>query len=148
VAVKETGCGIAGDIAKTLATAGVALLDIGGAGGTAMTKVEYYRGGSTGEAFFEWGIPTAESLRQCREAVTIPLIASGGIRTGLECAKALAMGASFAGFALPVPEPATKLYEAVIKKIKGFGMDLKRTMLLVGVADIQQLQKSAIPRIH
>jgi len=148
VAVKETGCGIAGDIARILASAGATFLDTGGAGGTSMTKVESYRGGISGEAFLEWGIQTAESLRQCKEAVSIPLIASGGMRTGLECAKALAMGASLVGFALPVLESATKSYETVIDKIRGFGMDLKRAMFLVGAADIQQLQNSKILLSH
>ncbi len=143
VVVKETGCGLGGDIARKLALAGAACLDIAGAGGTSMTKVEYYRG-SRIRAFFEWGIPTAESLRQCRKAVKIPLIASGGIRTGLDCAKALAMGASLVGFALPILKPAMESSAAVVKKIEDFREELTLTMLLVGARSIRQLSKARI----
>lgn len=148
VVVKETGCGIAGDVAKMLESVGVSCLDIAGRGGVSMPKVEYYRGSKTAEAFFEWGIPTAESLRQCREIVKIPLIASGGIRTGLECAKALAMGASLVGLALPVLKPAMESHQAVIEKLKELAMVLKRTMLLVGARNIQELQKTKILRAN
>ncbi|WP_419659410.1 type 2 isopentenyl-diphosphate Delta-isomerase [Desulfosarcina variabilis] len=144
VIVKETGCGIAGKIARLLAPAGIKALDVAGAGGTAFTRVEYYRGAPLAKAFFEWGIPTAESLKQCKDAVDIPLIASGGIRTGLDCAKAIAMGASLAGFALPLLQPALTSHQAVIDKIKFIEEEFRMAMLLVGAANIQQLAATPI----
>ncbi len=148
VIVKETGCGIVGDVAKMLESAGASCLDIAGAGGASMTKVEYYRGNKSAEAFFEWGMPTAESLRQCREVVNIPLIASGGIRTGLECAKALAMGASLVGFGLPVLKPAMESHQAVVEKFMELMTIFKKTMFLVGAKNIEELQKTKILRVN
>jgi isopentenyl-diphosphate delta-isomerase len=144
VVVKETGCGISGDAGKKLEMAGAACLDVGGAGGTSWTKVEQYMGSKTAESFSEWGLPTAESLRQCREAVKIPLIASGGIRTGVECAKALAMGASLAGFALPLVKPAMESHEAVSKVLKDLAEELKKAMFLVGGRNIRELKKTKV----
>lgn len=144
VVVKETGCGINSEIAKQLESAGASCLDIAGAGGSCFTRVEYYRGAKTAEPFFEWGIPTAESLRQCRIAVKIPLIASGGIRTGVECAKALAMGASLVGFGLPLLKPAKMSYREVVEKLESFGAEFRRAMLLVGVKNIEELKKTKV----
>ena len=144
VIVKETGCGIAGETARLLAPSGIQALDVAGAGGTTFTRVEYYRGAPLAKAFFEWGIPTAESLKQCKDAVDIPLIASGGIRTGLDCAKAIAMGASLAGFALPLLQPALTSHQAVIDKIKFIEEEFRMAMLLVGAANIQQLAATPI----
>jgi isopentenyl-diphosphate delta-isomerase len=144
VIVKETGCGIDAGIAQRLESAGVACLDIAGAGGTSFTKVEYYRGAAISKALFEWGIPTAESLWQCRRAVKIPLIASGGMRTGVECAKAIAMGASLAGFALPLLKAARQSFHDVLEMLTKLGEELKRAMLLVGVQNIDELRKVPI----
>lgn len=144
VIIKETGCGIAGDIALKLESAGADCLDIGGAGGTSFTRVESYRGSESAAALSEWGIPTAESLRQCRKAVKIPIIASGGIRTGVDCAKALAMGASLVGFALPVLKAAQTSHQAVVDKLKSIAGELKRTMLLLGTRNIEALKRVQI----
>jgi isopentenyl-diphosphate Delta-isomerase len=141
VVVKETGCGMTGEIAKKLEDAGASCLDIAGAGGTSMTKMEYHRGSKMAEPFLDWGIPTAESLEQTRRVVKIPLIASGGIRTGLDCAKALAMGASLVGFACPMLKPAMKSPQAVILKVTALRGELMRAMLLVGAKNIPELQR-------
>ncbi len=140
VIVKETGCGIDGKTARLLAAAGVACLDIAGAGGTSFTKVESYRGLESCETFAEWGIPTAESLRQCRKSTNIPLIASGGLRTGVDCAKAIAMGASLNGFALPLLAAAQQSHREVILKLTALGDELKKAMLLVGAGTIDELK--------
>ena len=148
VIVKEVGCGISANVAKNLEEAGVAAIDVAGAGGTSWIKVEQYNYNSNvARKLCEWGIPTAESLEQCSEAVRIPLIASGGIRTGLEVAKALAMGASLVGMALPLLKPATKSHEAVKEKLEEIITGLKAAMLLVGARNIEELKKAEIKRI-
>lgn len=144
VVVKETGCGISGDVAGKLECADVSCIDVAGAGGTSWIRVEHYRGSDTAKAFFEWGIPTAESLKQCRETVKIPLMASGGIRTGLECAKALAMGASLAGLALPLLRPATESHKAVARRLERLAGELRKAMLLAGVRNVGGLRKARI----
>ncbi len=141
VLVKETGCGIDGQAAQYLAAAGVACLDIAGAGGTSFTKVESYRSTQNLHSLGEWGIPTAESLRQCRQAVNIPLIASGGMRTGVECAKAIAMGASLTGFALPLLQAARQSHRDVVAYLTILGEELKKAMFLVGASNINELKR-------
>lgn len=144
VVVKEVGCGISGAVARRLKTAGASAIDIAGAGGTCFAKVEHHRGSRTARAFFEWGIPTAEALRQCRKAVRIPLVASGGIRSGVECAKALALGATLVGFALPVLKPALESHRAVVRRIDEFAVELRKTMLLIGAKNISELRAAKI----
>jgi isopentenyl-diphosphate delta-isomerase len=146
VIVKETGCGISGEVARKLEQAGVDCIDVAGAGGTSWIRVEHHRGSKTAGPFFEWGLPTAESLRQCRETVKVPLIASGGMRTGLDCAKALAMGASLAGFALPLLRPAMESHKDVVKKFRALAEELRKAMLLVGARNIQQLRETRIEK--
>ena len=148
VIVKETGCGIDEGTARRLSEAGVSGLDVAGAGGTSFTKVEYYRGARTSDALCEWGIPTAESLRQCREAVTLPLIASGGIRNGVECAKAIGMGASLVGFGLPLLKAANKSHLDVVRYLAFIGEELKKVMLLAGARTIDQLKRVEMQSEH
>ena len=106
--VKETGCGIAPDVARRLVELGVRALDVSGLGGTSWVRVEQLRAGGVaakvGEEFSGWGIPTAAAVACVRRVVgkDVRLIASGGLRTGLEVAKALALGADAAGMALPL----------------------------------------------
>lgn len=144
VIAKEVGCGISRSVAILLESVGISSIDIAGAGGTCFSRVEYHRGCDSAKPFFEWGIPTAESLRQCRKSVKIPLIASGGIHTGIECAKALALGASLVGFALALLKPASESYEAVIRRISQFATELRTTMLLVGAGNIEELRNVKI----
>lgn len=98
VIVKETGAGISRDVAVQLRRIGVAYLDVSGAGGTSWSKVEYHRQGSV-PGFEEWGIPTIDSIQQCKGI--LPLIASGGVRDGIDASKAIALGAELAGAAYP-----------------------------------------------
>lgn len=140
VIVKETGCGIDEATARILAATGVSGLDIAGAGGTSFTKVESYRSDESSRTFVEWGIPTADSLLQCRKSVDIPLVASGGLRTGVECAKAIVMGASLTGFALPLLAAAQRSCEDVLKKLIDLGDEFKKAMLLVGAGNIDALK--------
>lgn len=98
VLVKETGAGLSQDVAIKLKDAGVEYLDIAGAGGTSWSKVEYQRNGAV-PGFEEWGIPTVQCIIECRGL--LPLVASGGIRSGVDAAKAIALGADMAGAAYP-----------------------------------------------
>ncbi len=100
VVVKETGAGISQDVALKLKAVGVKWLDVAGAGGTSWSTVEYLRSGAGAAPGFEnWGIPTVESIIQCRGV--LPMIASGGIRNGIDGAKAIALGADLCGAAYP-----------------------------------------------
>jgi len=116
VIVKETGAGISQDVAIRLKEAGVKYLDVAGAGGTSWSKVEYLRSRGV-PGFEEWGIPTSECIIQCRGV--LPLIASGGIRCGIDGAKAIALGAELWGAAYPfiVAQSEGKL-DAKIEKYK------------------------------
>jgi isopentenyl-diphosphate delta-isomerase len=98
IIVKETGAGISQDVAIKLKQAGVSFIDVAGAGGTSWAKVEYARKGPV-PGFEEWGISTFDSIIQCRGV--LPFIASGGIRSGVDAAKTIALGAELAGAAYP-----------------------------------------------
>ena len=106
--VKETGCGIGPDVARRLADLGVRNIDVSGLGGTSWVRVEQLRASGVqaqlGAEFSAWGIPTAAALASVRRAVGsgVQLVASGGLRTGLDAAKVLALGADVAGLALPL----------------------------------------------
>lgn len=104
IVAKETGCGFARESGLRLAEAGIEWVDVSGAGGTSWVGVETIRNRALrhlGEAFWDWGVPTAASVCELR-GLNLSLIASGGIRTGMEAAKTLALGAKVAGVALPV----------------------------------------------
>jgi len=98
VMAKETGAGMSQDAALKLKEAGVKYLDVAGAGGTSWSKVEYLREGPV-PGFEDWGIPTIQSVLQCRGV--LPLVASGGIRNGIDGAKSIALGAELCGAAYP-----------------------------------------------
>ena len=98
VMVKETGAGISQEVALELKRAGVSYLDIAGAGGTSWSKVEYLRSKAV-HGFEEWGIPTVEAVIQCRGI--LPMVASGGVRNGIDGAKAIALEADMCGAAYP-----------------------------------------------
>ncbi|MCI0338403.1 MAG: type 2 isopentenyl-diphosphate Delta-isomerase [Acidobacteria bacterium] len=104
IIIKETGCGFDRESGERLAEIGVKWIDVSGAGGTSWVGVETIRNRALrhlGEAFWDWGIPTSASICELRSS-NLNLIASGGIRTGLQAAKALALGAKAVGVALPV----------------------------------------------
>lgn len=141
VVAKEVGFGISGGISKQLVKSGVKAIDVAGAGGTSWVKVDSYRTEGDFSHIEEWGIPTAEALRDVVKSVKIPVIASGGIRNGNEVAKAIAMGASLAGFALPLLKPATESSESVKKHLEKMISQLKDVMFLVGAKNIKELRK-------
>ena len=138
VVVKEVGFGLSPVAAELLEEAGVTCIDIAGAGGTSWAKITRKMKksvwGETGACFDNWGTPTADALVSVRKAVGgIQIIASGGIRNGLDMAKALALGADYAGMALPLLRPATQSADAVKSRIESVVQELKIAMLCSGV---------------
>jgi isopentenyl-diphosphate delta-isomerase len=150
VVVKEVGWGISGSVARQLADAGAAAIDVAGAGGTSWSEVERHRAATqaarqVAAAFREWGIPTAESLLAVREAVPdMPLVASGGLRDGLDVAKALALGADVAGLALPFLRAAADSTEAVVEAVQVLTQTLRVAMFCVGAADVRALRSPGL----
>ena len=150
VIVKETGAGIAAEEAKLLEAAGVAGIDVAGAGGTSWAAVEYYRAKRDqdelrerlGKTFWDWGIPTVASLAEAVQSVNLPVIASGGVRSGVDVAKALALGASLASLALPILPPATKGERHVKKELQLVLEELRNTMFLIGAESIQKMRRA------
>jgi isopentenyl-diphosphate delta-isomerase len=144
VIVKETGCGICAQDAKALETAGVKAIDIGGVGGTSFAAVEYYRstnGKVTDEVFWDWGIPTAASLVEVAQTVKIPVIASGGVRSGIDIGKALALNAGLASICQPVLETADKGAVETEQLLSCYIDQLQNAMFLVGAENISALGK-------
>ena len=152
VIVKETGAGISYEDAKALEEAGVKAIDIGGVGGTSFAAVEYYRSDKKkdvvqnflGEAFWDWGITTAVSLVENAQTVKLPLIASGGVRSGTDIAKALALGASLAAVSQPILEAAVKGTKETQEKLSCLIEELRNVMFLVGAEKLSDLAKSPV----
>ncbi|OQA39778.1 MAG: Isopentenyl-diphosphate delta-isomerase [Chloroflexi bacterium ADurb.Bin325] len=146
VIAKEVGWGLSEDAARRLAEAGVAALDVAGSGGTSWSEVEYHRAATErlrrlARAFADWGIPTAESLRLARRgAADLPLIASGGMRTGIEAAKALALDAALVGIASPFLKAAAAGPEEVIAAVDLFADELRIAMFCAGAGDVAALR--------
>ena len=123
--------------------AGVDYIDVQGAGGTSWAAVETYRAEDRylGETFWDWGIPTAVSTVEVVNAVDVPVISSGGIRSGLEAAKAIALGADAVGMALPFLKNSAS-QESLNTFIERFNNSLRIAMFLVGASNIEELKQS------
>ncbi len=147
VVLKEVGFGISAEVTRWAAEAGVVAVDVAGAGGTSWSRVEsHFVAGSRQKriaaTFAEWGIPTAESLRAARLAAPdLSLIASGGVRSGLDVAKAVALGANLAGVALPFLKAAVVSSDAVAEVIADMAEELRIAMFGVGAGDLATLAK-------
>lgn len=150
VIVKEVGWGISEDIARKLAAVGVSGIDTAGAGGTSWSEVEKYRartelGNNTALVFASWGIPTAQSIEMVRRgAPSLTLIAGGGIRTGLDVAKSIALGADAAGIATPLLKAASISAESVMTVLREIIEVLRFAMFCVGAASIKELKGSPL----
>jgi isopentenyl-diphosphate delta-isomerase len=145
IIIKETGAGIAAEDAKKLEAAGVNAIDVGGVGGTSFAAVEYYRSEANsqkhflGDAFWDWGIPTAVSLMETTQTVKLPVIASGGVRNGLDMAKALAINACLASVSQPALQTAVKSAKATENLLSLLIEELRNVMFLVGAEKVKQL---------
>ena len=150
VIVKETGAGIAAEDAKKLERAGVKAIDVDGAGGTSFAAVEYYRSeaGSVqrflGDVFWDWGIPTAVSLVETAQTVKIPVIASGGVRSGMDVAKSLALNACLGSVCQPALEAAVKGAKATEQLLSRLIDELRNVMFLVGARKVEDLAKTPV----
>lgn len=150
VVVKEVGFGISEAVAKRLASIGVAGIDVAGAGGTSWSEVERCRAqnqatNNIAASFADWGIPTADSLLMAgRGAPGLALIASGGIRTGIDVAKCVALGADAAGMATPLLKAANSSADTVIELLQEVIGELRLAMFCIGADKLALLKNSPL----
>lgn len=148
VIAKEVGWGFAEDTARQLVEAGVAGIDVAGAGGTSWTQVEMYRAQTDVQrqiaaTFIDWGIPTSQAIVAVKNvAPRLPIIASGGLRSGLDIAKCIALGATMGGMAGPFLKAAVQSVAAVVDQITVTQTELKIAMFGIGVDSISALQQT------
>lgn len=148
VGVKEVGWGIDGSTAKKLCDAGVSFIDVAGAGGTSWSQVEKFRSTAqvkkvAAEAFSDWGIPTVECITTVRDKINNQLlIASGGIHTGMDGAKAIALGADIVGFGRSILQAATQSIGDVLEAMETRELELRMTMFGIGAASLQALKET------
>ncbi|MFQ5874917.1 MAG: type 2 isopentenyl-diphosphate Delta-isomerase [Dehalococcoidia bacterium] len=154
VIVKEVGWGISEEVARMLIEAGVAGIDVAGAGGTSWAEVESLRAPNeamrqTAKAFADWGIPTADSIQMARRgAPEAVIIGGGGIRTGVDAAKAMALGADAVGLAAPLLKPATISAEAVVEQLRQIIEELRTAMFCVGAKDLAALRSAPLREVQ
>ena len=145
VIAKSVGSGISVSTVARLLDAGVAAIDVAGAGGTSWARVEGRRSGdrrreALAETFAGWGYPTAEATLALRAAFpAVPLVASGGVRSGVDVAKALALGADLAGVGLPLLEPATRSAEGAAAALEDLVNGLRIAMFASGCRRASEL---------
>jgi isopentenyl-diphosphate delta-isomerase len=153
VGVKEVGFGIDGTVAEKLYNAGISYIDTAGAGGTSWSQVEKLRSKDSlkkaaAEAFNSWGIPTKDCIVSVRSKLPdVPLVASGGMKTGLDAAKAITIGADVIGFARHLLQAATESKEAVMQVMDQLELELKMTMFGIGVKNLEELKNTKRVRI-
>jgi isopentenyl-diphosphate delta-isomerase len=154
VIAKEVGWGISEQAAKLLAEAGVAAIDVAGSGGTSWSQVELFRASNdlhrhVAAAFRDWGIPTVDSIQMVKRAVPhMPVIASGGIRSGIDIAKAIALGAEIGGMAGPFLKAATVSSEKVAEVLEETIRVLRIAMFAAGVGSIEALKHTPVVKIR
>ncbi|MEM7403558.1 MAG: type 2 isopentenyl-diphosphate Delta-isomerase [Myxococcota bacterium] len=145
VVIKEVGAGVSEADAQLLLQCGVTTIDVAGSGGTSWSRIEHHRHSnqqsSVGELLQDWGIPTPialHNLAHLRPRLT--LIASGGIRSGVDMVKAMILGASLCGMAKPFLQPAMESVHSVLKLIRTLQRQFQVAMFLLGIKNVQQLQ--------
>ncbi len=149
VIAKEVGNGISGKMAQRLLEAGITAIDVAGAGGTSWAKIEGERATDPrqrrlGETFANWGLPTADCILGVRKiSADLPLIASGGLRNGLEVAKAIALGADLAGLAWPFLQAAAESENAVYSLVDILKAEISTVLFCTGNRTLTELKQSA-----
>lgn len=152
IVVKEVGWGISADVARQLVEVGAMVIDVAGAGGTSWSQVEMHRAPTESlrrlcAQFADWGIPTSEALVDVRAALPdTPLIASGGLRSGMDLAKVLALGADLGGLAGPFLKAASVSAQAVAGLADEMANVLRTVMYCMGMTDIQSLKATSALR--
>jgi isopentenyl-diphosphate delta-isomerase len=150
VIAKEVGWGISADAARRLVNSGVSAIDVAGAGGTSWSEVEMHRAPNPNTAelassFLDWGIPTANAVLDARsELPTTPIIASGGLRSGIDIAKCIALGANLGGMAGPFLKSAVESAEAVCNTIDLITSQIRVSMFAAGCPDISSLSNTRL----
>jgi len=154
ILIKESGAGISSKVAELLKNTKIAGIDVGGLGGTSFSAVEFYRAKlkedkynmREGQIFWNWGIPTPVSILKVGKAINwdLPIIATGGIRNGLDAAKSLVIGANAAGIAGALLKPATKDSQSTILEIDMIIKELQTAMFLVGAENIEHLANAEV----
>jgi len=150
IIVKEVGSGISADVAIKLEKSGINSINVAGAGGTSWAGIEKIRAdqhneylkSQLGELFWDWGIPTALSILLVSNSVKIPVIASGGLRNGLEIAKCLILGANVCAMAFPFLKRASKSEEELEKFTQLILSEIRATMFLLGAKDVHSLKNT------
>lgn len=147
VIVKEVGAGISPADANLLAAQGIRYIDVAGSGGTSWSRIEHFRrqeeADDLGLLFQDWGNPTPLALYALRPLTDrVTLVASGGIRSGIDMVKAVILGASLCGLAKPFLKPAMESAEAVIRVIERLKKEFVVAMFLLGVSNTAQLKKN------
>jgi isopentenyl-diphosphate delta-isomerase len=150
VIAKETGAGVSYEQARRLQAVGVSVIDVGGAGGSSMAAMESVRAESKGDAraarigsvYRDWGIPTPIALIEAgRGAPDLPIIATGGVRSGLDAARALALGATLVGMGFPFLQAASRGETALRDFLEQFLAELRVAMQLSGASSVGQLRQ-------
>jgi isopentenyl-diphosphate delta-isomerase len=146
VIAKEVGSGISEATGRRLVGAGIKILDTAGVGGTSWARIEAQRAHDVeiGELFAGWGIPTPESIRQLHRIDGATIIGSGGLRSGVDVAKAIALGADLAGLAQPFLEAAIESDERVGLRIDRIVHELKIAMFCVSARTVSDLKSVSI----
>ena len=146
VVVKEVGSGIAGATGRRLYDAGVRIVDTAGLGGTSWARIEAARASDLelGELFADWGVPTPESIRQLAAIDGLTVIGSGGVRSGVDAAKAIALGADLVGLAQPFLEAAMESADAVYERIARTVRELEIAMFCAGARNLAELRSAKL----
>jgi len=154
VIVKESGAGISYNVASRLSKTKIAGIDVGGLSGTSFSAIEHYRANIIGDklharggkTFWDWGIPTPNSIIETGDATDwkLPIIATGGIRNGLDVAKAITLGANAAGIAKSLLEPANKDRKSTLFEVDAIIKELRAAMFLVGADNLTKMRDTEV----
>ena len=147
VIIKEVGAGISVSDAKLLVDKGVKYIDVAGSGGTSWSRVENHRRDldDLGLLFQDWGIPTPQAIDDIANlGLDVELVASGGVRSGLDIAKAMVLGASLGAMAKPFLAPARISSDEVVKEISRIHTEFKTSMFLLGCSSVDELTSNLL----